>query len=473
MLRLILCLVPSLLVGQSFGCFESPELPGSGDAELNRERQIAFTAIEDPTRIAQIRGLPAKQLGGFAESYPARLLTLFAELKTRAESYHDSDTANLFLDIERRNGGHSYFELTGDFDFTGGIDRVRLAPATEDRTVPLIVLQTYGLYRAHASDEETSRFLLDLRRTEPRSLAALECSRISGGGACGAFDNTFDTKQSIACSWAPDRNDFLCAQETKHPLAWGEVGWKEAFYLLSGAEALLPRVEPETWRLASLGKGTTLEASRGNTGSLWPRFFLGTTGHRQELKPRILGGAPEPVRFDEPDRRGYLTGAPMSFAVQPLRPSPPGLQVFQVALTQDQHHSLFWIGVDCRRGPCTADVLWIATDGLEYDHCRRAHIPDSAARAEWIGRGDVLARLDVEPLRSLDSDGDGYYRKGPEDSPLPCPYDADLGWFDGGWVITRKPRPCDPAKIAVRAIGISSHGVISAAPAKMLDEEQW
>jgi hypothetical protein len=389
-------------MGQGFGCFESPDLPESGDAKLDRDRKIAFTAIADPTRIARIQKLPAKRLGGFAGHYPVRKVTIFAELKKRAKFVGDADTARLFLDLERSGGRHSYFELDGEFEFTDGIKEIRLARATPDKAVPLIVLQTYGLHRGAAGAIVISRFLVDLRKAEPRSLAALDCSEFFGGGACNAFELPFQEKQSLACTWAPDRNDFLCVQETEHPLAWGNVGWKEGFYLLSGAEAPLPRIEPETWRIASLGSGTTLQAARGNTGSLLPRFFLSTAGHTQELKPGMLDGAPELRLFDPSDRPGYLTGAPMSFVVKQLHPSPAGLHVFQVALTQNDHHSLFWVGVDCRPGACRADAVGIATDALEHESCRRAHIPDSAARAEWIGKGAVLARLDVEPGRYLD-----------------------------------------------------------------------
>jgi hypothetical protein len=77
------------------------------------------------------------------------------------------------------------------------------------------------------------------------------------------------------------------------------------------------------------------------------------------------------------------------------------------------------------------------------------------------------------PVATWINDGEGYCAKNRDGDSLECPYDADLGWSDGEWILTPKPRPCDPAKMTVRAISISKEGVISAAPAKMSVEEQW
>jgi len=511
-MRLLALLLPCALVGQTFGCFDSPELPYGGDAELHRGEQITFTPILDPTRISEILKLPSKKLGGFGPSYPVQQIAVFGALKTQTESLIESDTADLFLEVRKGSGRTSFYQLVapktywasdGAFPFDGGIAELRIVPATSDNSVPLVVLQTKSRTGgANTMGEIASRHLLDFRQGEPRSLVALDCTSIGGGGACGAHDMFFDQRHSLACSWAPRRDDFLCTQETTNRWAWGSVTWKEAFYLIHGDAAPPPGVplnaprSPQQWAagltpnrpksivlpgygdthlLASLGNRIKLLASRGDTRSLIPRFYLYTPDDTLRIEPRLFAEDQveqwiEPLGEDAP---GVLTGAPMSFAVKPLLPSPEGLHFFQVTLTQDKHHSLFWVGIDCRRGQCVADVLWVATDALEYDHCRVAHIPDSAVYANWTGGGVALAELDIEPRRNLDYiEGLGYYPKFPEQPELLCPYEADLRWSDGAWVIQRIPRPCDPATIRVRAITVSSQGELSASPAKMFDSGQ-
>jgi hypothetical protein len=510
-MRLAALLFPSIMAAQGFGCFESAELPYGGDATLYRDKRIAFEPVRDSDQIAQIQKLPSKRLSGFGSSSPVREVAFFGEIKTPAAEIGSGDSGVIYLDVQRRSSAHEFYRLAapatdwqdgGGFPFTGGIAEVRVAPATPDRSVPLVVLQTYGQSRGvNTGVEAASRYLLDLRQGQPRSLATVDCLSVSGGGACGAFDSEFSQRHSLSCSWLASQNDFLCKREMTNPFAWGGVTWRDAFYLLSGMAAAPPGISPtaprapeewasqlstgtakhtllprygDTFVLTTLPNRVALLASRGNTARLWPRFWLFTPSGTTEIVPRLLAGDPLGSPFEPlPDGiSGYLTGAPMSFVITPLRPAPPGLSFFAVALTQGKQHSLFWTGIDYRSGNCAADILWVATDAMEYDNCRAAHVPDSAARAEWIGKNDVLARLDVEPLRSLDYQGEGYYRQDSHGPELACAYDAEIRWSNGVWVVSRKPRECDSGAVTIRAIAVSSEGTISAIPARMIQGQR-
>ena len=241
-----------------------------------------------------------------------------------------------------------------------------------------------------------------------------------------------------------------------------------------------------------------LMASRGDTGHLWPRFHLvfadrvtSYAGQSAELDIVVLEAnetrreeieklhgpydGSQANRRLQPASPGILAGDPMDFVVKPLRSAVSGSYFFQVLLKQNKHHSLFWVGVDVRRRPYRGQALLIATDALEYDHCRWAHIPDSAARAEWVGSGEPLARLDIEPRRYLQFDGEGYFENemDQEAGKRRCPYSMDLAWtYERGWVMIPKFVACDESKVTIRAIAISDQGDISARPAPILSPDQ-
>ena len=407
---------------------------------------------------------------------------------------------------------------------------------TPDKNIPLVVLQTYSEYMgANSGVNTTTRRLIDFRDSQPRSVAQLDCNEPIRGGACTAYDAEFDPQGELQCDWIAARADFQCLESKTSLWNWGSVTWKERFYLISADMLWPPEVRqgtpasPYDWAMALERDGSDpkgrrivlphagetvvldrfaepdvfegaalLMASRGDTGHLWPRFHLvfanpaiSYAGQSAELDILVLE-ANETRRTEieklhgpydgleanqrlQPASPGILAGDPMDFVVKPLRSAVSGVHFFQVLLKQNKHHSLFWVGIDARHRPYRGQALLIATDALEYDHCRWAHIPDSAARAEWAGSGESLARLDIEPRRYLDFDGEGYFENEVEQEAGKgrCPYSMDLAWtYDRGWVMIPKFVACDENKVTIRAIAISDQGDISVRPAPISPPDQ-
>ena len=409
-------------------------------------------------------------------------------------------------------------------------------PGTPDRNIPLVVLETYAGYMgANSGVNTTTRRLIDFRDGQPRSVAQLNCNEGIRGGACTAYDEEFEPQGALECDWMAARADFQCLENRTSIWNWGSVTWKQRFYLISGDMLWPPEIRPGTpaspydWAMALERDGSDpkgrrmvlpyagetvvldrvvepevfegavlLMASRGDTGHLWPRFHLvfahpviryvsqfaeleiltleANDTRRGEIE-KLHGpydGAEASQRI-RPAAPGILAGDPMDFVVKPLPGTAPGVHFFQVLLKQNKHHSLFWVGIDVRHRPYRGQALLIATDALEYDHCRWAHIPDSAARAEWVGSGESLARLDIEPRRYLDFEGQGYFPNelDQEAGKARCPYSMDLRWtYEKGWVMTPKLAGCDENKVTIRAIAISDQGDISARPAPILRPDQ-
>jgi hypothetical protein len=409
-------------------------------------------------------------------------------------------------------------------------------PGTPDKNIPLVVLQTYSDYMgANSGVSTTTRRLIDFRDGQLRSVAQLDCNERIRGGACTAYDEEFEPQGTLQCDWIAARADFQCLESRTSIWNWGSVTWKERFYLISG-DMLWPLevrqgtpASPYDWAMALERDGSDpkgrrmvlphagetvvldrvaepdhltgavlLMASRGDTGHLRPRFHLvfadrviSFAGQSAELDILVLEanetrrGEIEKLhgRYDgaeanqrlQPTSPGILAGDPMDFVVKPLGSAVSGVHFFQVLLKQNKHHSLFWVGIDVRHKPCRGQALLIATDALEYDHCRWAHIPDSAARAEWAGSGESLARLDIEPRRYLDFDGESYFENeiDQEAGKRRCPYSMDLRWtYERGWVMLPKFVECDENRVTIRAIAISDQGDISARPAPIARPDQ-
>ena len=509
----VLSLAPQLVEAAydntAFGCAD-------GDASFTRKTGLRFEAIEDAGITAAVRKLPSKSVAGFAGQYGVRRITFFAQVKP---SELEPAEAQLYLEVESGAGTSRFYTLRLDAedhrpafeisaDDKNDIYNLNVFPATPDKSQPLVILEIFAhSHGVNIGAETTTRHLIDLRRGSPQSVAALDCAEYEAVGACHAFDSQFGLRGQLSCDWVRERTDFLCTETSTTIWNWGRTGWKEMFYLLSGdmvwppevvvpwspreclaalrgrretgAHTMLPRMGDTfvLWRDGNLG--LVLLASRGDSGHLWPKFELAAIdyaaqGYSREVEVRTLE-LDEPAqwehvqRFDygSPPERvspGVLVGSPMTFAVKPLR-SDRGV-FFQVARTQDNRHSLFWVGVDTSMEPYRAQALLLATDASEYDACRRAHVLASAAHAEWTGR-KILATLDVEPRRTLDFEGGGYITA-PDESDE-CSYQAELGWsFEKGWLITPKVRECD--EVTIRAISVSDQGEITAKPAELCQD---
>jgi hypothetical protein len=555
-LGFLLVLLSSRVVAQpaKFGCSESYgqwQAPGD-DAALTRDTGLRFARLDDPKEVERIQKLPSKSSTGFAQRYGVRRITFFAEIAAGEKGFFEPGTGHFYAEVQSWAGASAYYALlsadalhgggiavtSGETEYDDGSKTQREIPgwglfaATPDKGIPLLVLQTFASYfGANSGIMGATRQLIDFRGGQPRSVVALECDERSSGGACNAFDASFEPQGSLECDWVADRTDFQCVQTTTSVWNWGNVIWKERFYLLSrdmmwpaevpenapgspydwavaltagdsdptGKRIVLPRVG-DTFVLGWIGSretgggAITLMASRGDNGHLWPRFHVAFGGdtllpeRADELEVRTLEA--NEVRAHEignqgrrldadvrvrPVAPGILAGDPMSFVVKRLPSEAPGLYFFQVLLMQNKHHALFWVGIDTRSRPNRGQALLIATDALEYDHCRWAHIADSAARAEWSGSGETLATMDIEPRRYLDLDGDAYFEKelDQETGKGRCPYTMDLGWSsEKGWLMYPKFPECDKAAMIVWTITISDRGDISARPATMARPDQ-
>ena len=496
----------------TFGCAE-------GDASFSRKTGLRFEAVEDAGITAAIRKLPSKSVTGFAAQYGVRRITLLAQVTPSENVSFEPAEAQLYLEVESGAGTSKFYTLRLDAeddrsvfeispDDKDDISNLKVFPATPDKSLPLVILEIFAHFMgANSGSDTTTRYLIDLRQGAPRPVAALDCTEYQAGGACNAFDSMFGLRGKLTCDWVRERTDFLCTETRTTIWNWGLTGWKETFYLLSGDMVWPPEVvvpsSPQEWLAALRGRreigahtvlprmgdtfvlwsdanlGLVLLASRGDSGHLWPKFKLAAIdydaqGYSREVDVRTLeldelAQWEHVQRFDygsplEGVSPGVLVGSPMTFAVKPLR-SDRGV-FFQVALTQDNQHSLFWVGVDESAKPYRAQALLLATDASEYDACRRAHMLASAAHVNWTGRR-VLATLDVEPRRSLNYEGGGYIPETDESDE--CPYDVELGWsYEKGWLVTPKVRECD--EVTIRAISISDQGGIAARPAEICQD---
>ncbi|MEO8367978.1 MAG: hypothetical protein ABI806_02105 [Candidatus Solibacter sp.] len=482
----------------------------SGNADWNRNPPVHFEIEQDPARAASIRKLPSKSIAGFAASRRVRQVTFHAEVKA-AESSTESGRAEIWADVVSVAGARTLYHLSPvnqnpddhepgfglDVEKDRDISALDVFAATPDKTLPLLVMQLKShSMGANSGANVTTRHLFDFRTGPPKSRAALDCVEYQAGGACNAYDSLYSQQTDVDCQWIAERNDFLCTHTRRAVRLWGDTAWTEVSYLISGDMRWPAEVEPDSPRtlpewVDSLAGGSpvgghtvlpihgdthvlwqghqgTLLASRGETSHHWPKFTL-IHGHPQsasELPVRTLEpGQDKPSNDEEPLRGiapGILAGSPMTFTVKELG-GPGGVQFLQVLLTQGDHRSLFWIGIEESH---RAEALWIATDAAEYDVCREAHVAASATKAQWLGGSRTLATLDVEPRRFLSSEGEGYLMKNGEQGSNQCPQDVRLSWTsETGWQIAGQARACNGETVTIRAIAISATGEITANPA--------
>ena len=509
-----------------FGCSETygqTEAPGE-NASLNRD-PIRFTPVTDAAEIRRIQKLFSKSLTSFGPRYAVRQITFFADL-TSSDSISQPGTGRFYAEVQPPAGASAIYAVSAGHpgeETAIEANTWGLFAATPDKSIPLVIFQTFGHYMGGNSGANLiSRRLIDFRGGKPRFVVTLDCEDRIRGGACTAYDEGFEPQGTVKCSWISDRADFQCTQTKTSPWNWGNVSWKERYYLFSRDMMWPPEISETTpaslydWAVAlehehsepkgkrivlpyladtvvldrisdSTDKPVYLMASRGDSGHMWPRFHLvfpayGAPfgGRTRELEIQTLE-TPSQRELSEANERiqatapGILTGDPMEMAIKRLSSPNRDLHFFQVLLNQSKHHSLFWICVDLRRNPYRSQALLIATDASEYDHCRWAHILASAAAAQWLGKGDKLATLDVEPRRYPDFDDDEEYFDTEVDTheKAKCPYIMDLAWSQElGWLMSQKSTACDQAKMIIRQVVISNQGDITARPAKMAGREQ-
>lgn len=518
----------------TLGCPEQTDSPLASYASVSRDLGLRFRSVRNLEEIAKIEKLPAKTAKGFAARYGVRQVRfLYAEAEPDKDDEEEGPSLlkpppvyRVYIHVLNWKGESAYYKLLGhkgDDRFEVNPSSDEAAPATPDQSVPIVVLRSKSESPGwRASSEDENQWVFDFRYGRVRAIAGIGCSWITAiTGQCRNVQ--VGIQESLSCEWDRQRDDLLCTRTSLREAPWGSRGWKERFYVISGGMLWPSEVDPDNvmtpfrWGKIVAGRSVqkatlpwvgdtfrlrdNLVASRGDTGRLWPKFYLlspGDDGTGTEVALRSLEelkSRPRTETRQEADKGvqsltpGIVVGQPMSFTVTEL-PSPlRHIEFLQVTLSENNHHALFWIGVDYRSGKSRAQALLVATEGQDYEACDDASVSDSAAKAEWTGKFPAgcqtgptpkpdptvdltgLAKLDVEPQRYMSDSGFGYHRRfnaGIDYWGDGCPYDVEIGWsYEKGWLMTARDRPCDPKTVTIREIKVSADGNISAAPAKM------
>jgi hypothetical protein len=367
--------------------------------------------------------------------------------------------AEFLLRVDGDNGTRWWSLLLGYSDgepmkFRNPHGRAEPLPSNTEADWLLLSVDHYG-GGVNSTYEWTEHVVAELDSAGPRLIGQVSCSCGEQGGVCGVYHASYWDRRTMKCIWTEDQPPISCQLVVTLPRPWGDhvslatirLGapdstyrflWSDRFGALRRWE-LLSRSHLEGWiavarphegmaeAIAGLGQVQVIRsfpcrgdhcrvlllAAPSSRGELLPDFFKVVIDGQGRLEitavvPSALDQAGQCSRQRVPDRSGDNSSIGLTpvrpapaFLPGPPLPSPQGLHLEPLLITQGSARIAVLVGADMRSDDYPTDILRLADslkgNGAWACYCGDEFGPSYAARVARVETEPLELVLDFEP----------------------------------------------------------------------------